>query len=80
MNWQLGLVVHDITGWPWVYIGHRVTVIPTIERIFVRAKSHNGIAPERLPSETWEYRAVKRETLIMKFPDLAKLWPLEQAV
>lgn len=69
MNWNLGLVVHDTDGHPWIYIGFRITRAGTTERIFV--KSENG---SQLSAPPWTYRAVHRETLIRKFPDLAEHW------
>lgn len=70
MDWKLGLFVHDAAGWPWVYIGARRTSVRTLSRNFVKCEkeSHGPSAPP------WAYQAVKRDTLVAKFPDLGKLW------
>lgn len=70
LSWNLGLVVHDADGAPWVYIGWRRTSVGTTERIFVKARSGPGYS-----APPWTYQAVYRPTLVKKFPDLAVMWP-----
>lgn len=72
MDWKLGLLVHDATSHPWVYVGSRTTRSRTVERVFV--KCEDGERPSAPP---WTYRAVNRETLVRKFPDLGTLWTEE---
>jgi hypothetical protein len=73
MEWKLGLLVHDDKGWPWVYIGARKTTVGTMSRHFVKCE-----VVSRGPSaQPWLYMAVKRDTLINKFPDLANVWVSE---
>lgn len=69
MDWKLGLLVHDVAGWPWVYIGCRITSVRSYERRFVKCE-----AGAKLSAPPWTYQAVKRDTLVAKFPDLEKLW------
>ena len=75
IGWRLGLVVHDEAGRAWVYYGHRITSVGSIERRFIlhaKGRFLPGIVP-------WMYHAVERETLVRRFPDLAsevpeKMW------
>lgn len=66
----MGLVVHDIKGTAWVYLGFRITSVGSVEHRF-----HVGMPYPRGYGPDYEYRAVRRETLIRKFPDLAEHWP-----
>jgi len=66
----LGLVVHDMTGHPWVYLGYRLNKSGSRE--------HRFHATLPLTKGYWpaiEIRAVKRGTLIKQFADLARHWP-----
>lgn len=71
MDWRLGLLVHDAAGWPWVYIGAQRTQARTLSRHFVKCELDNRHTACLPP---WSYMAVKRDTLVKKFPDLGKLW------
>jgi hypothetical protein len=73
--WKLGRLVHDASGWPWVYLGARKTSVGTLSRQFVKCE----VKSRGPATQPWLYQAVKRDTLIAKFPDLAKVW-VEEAM
>ena len=65
----LGLVIHDLEGNPWVYVGYRVTTVGSVRRTFRVAMPTDAGFPG------WDYSAVLRATLINKFPNLEPHWP-----
>lgn len=59
-----GMVVWDVKGDDWVYVGCRTTTVGTTEHWFVQfiARRHWGTL--------YTYKATKPETLVRKFPSL----------
>ena len=71
----LGLVVEDIQGQRFVYIGRRVTRVGTYNRYF-----HAALGEPHTPTfGYWMYHAVKDETLIARFPELHRYLQKEPA-
>lgn len=58
-----GQVVHDEHGNAWVYVGFRITAVPSHEHHFACCDMIGHLGP-------WTYKAVNRKTLINKFPDI----------
>ena len=61
---DVGTVVDCKDGNLWVYIGPRETTVKSIEHHFVRCDNLAWVF------DYWTYKAVHRETLERKFPDI----------
>ena len=68
MKIPLGTVAYDADDKAWVYVGHRLTSVGTTEHHLILAKQgQKGVS-----AYDWQYKAVKPETLLKKFPDLTR--------
>jgi hypothetical protein len=67
MKWTKGMVVKDIDGHEWIYMGHMIDKKRTTMRIFYRAY------PLPRGAKSYSFQAAKLETIANKFPELAAL-------